>query len=80
MCLFFSDRVGGQGQYLVSENAHYCRRKAVACWRAAKRTRDPQRRQELEELAQAWMRLADRAEHGSEWEVRPVGIKKTDTE
>jgi hypothetical protein len=47
---------------------------------AAERTRDPQRKREFEELAQAWLRLADRAEHEPEWWVRFTGGKKTNTE
>jgi len=35
---------------------------------------------ELEELAQAWLRLADRAEHQPEWRVQFIGDKKTDIE
>jgi hypothetical protein len=65
---------------LVSENALYCRRKAAACWRAAKRTRDPKRKREFQELAQAWLRLADRAEHVPEWQVQAISDKKTETE
>jgi hypothetical protein len=69
---------GGGRAILVSDNAQYCRQKAAECWRAAQRTRDPQRKREFAELAQAWLRLADRAAHQPDWEVRFVGSKKTD--
>jgi hypothetical protein len=42
------------------------------------RTRDAQRKREFEQLAQAWLRLADRAEHQPEWQF--ISDKKTDTE
>ena len=64
----------------MSEIGEHCRRKAAACWRAAQQTRDPQRRREFEELAQAWLRLADRAEHEPAWRALFTGSKKTDTE
>jgi hypothetical protein len=63
----------------VSVHAEYYRRKAVACWRAANRTRDPQRKREFEQLAQAWLRLAERAEREPEWRIRFMNnSKKTD--
>jgi hypothetical protein len=63
----------------VSAHAEYCRGKAVACWRAANRTRDPQRKREFEQLAQAWLRLAERAEREPEWRIRFINSsKKTD--
>jgi hypothetical protein len=62
----------------VSENADYCRRKAAACWRAAQRTRDPQRKREFEELCQAWLRLADRAEHQVWRDYSITDKKRTD--
>jgi len=72
---------GGEGWVsLLSESALYCRRKAAVCWKAAKRTRDPKRKRELEELAQAWLRLADRAEYQPEWRVQLISDKKMDTE
>ena len=43
------------------------------------RARDPQRKREFEELARAWLRLADRAERQPEWQVRFIGATKTDT-
>jgi TorA maturation chaperone TorD len=70
----------GGGANVVSENAQHCRRKAAACWRTASRTRDPQRRRELEELALAWMRLADRAEHEPDWRVLFINKGKLNDE
>jgi len=40
----------------------------------------PNARREFEELAQAWLRLADRAEHEPAWRALFTGSKKTDTE
>jgi hypothetical protein len=47
----------------MPETAESCRKKAAACRRAAKLARDPHARLQLLELAQAWLRLAERAEH-----------------
>ena len=46
----------------MSGTAENCRKKAAACERAAKRTRDPEIRLELLVLARAWNRLAETAE------------------
>jgi len=63
----------------MSEKAQSCRRKAAACWRAARRARDPNAKRQFEELAQAWLRLAERAEHQPEWRIRFVSDNgKTD--
>jgi hypothetical protein len=64
----------------VPENADHCRRKALACWRAARRARDPQRRREFEELAQAWLRLADRAEREPDWRIQFISDNGTDAD
>jgi hypothetical protein len=59
----------------VSKTAQDCRKKAEACWRAARLARDPIAKQQFEELAQAWLRMAERAEHEPEWRVHFVGHK-----
>jgi len=60
----------------VSQTAQDCRKKAAACWRAARLARDPIAKQQFEELAQAWLRMAERAEHQPEWRVQFIGNKK----
>jgi len=74
--IFYSN---GRVTSVMSEKAQSCRRKAAACWRAARRARDPNAKRQFEELAQAWLRLAQRAEHQPEWRVRFVSDNgKTD--
>ena len=46
----------------MPQTAETCRKKAAACRRAARVARDPHARLQLLELAQAWLRLATRAE------------------
>jgi hypothetical protein len=60
----------------VSESAESCRRKAAVCWRAARRARDPDARRQFEELAQAWLRSAERAERGPDWKIHFVSYNK----
>jgi hypothetical protein len=64
----------------VSETAQHFRRRAVACWRAAKLARDPLRKREFEEMAQAWLRLADRADQDPRWRAQIIGDKQTESE
>jgi hypothetical protein len=64
----------------VPQNAHIFRRKAEACWRAARRAHDPQHKREFKELAQAWLRLADRAEHEPDWSAKFIDHRKLDGE
>jgi len=66
------------GNALVIANAQFCRRKAEACWRAARHANDPQRKREFEELAQAWLRLADRAQCEPQWRLQFITDKKPD--
>jgi hypothetical protein len=47
----------------MPETAESCRKKAAACRKAARLAHDPHARLLLLELAQAWLRLAERAEH-----------------
>jgi hypothetical protein len=62
----------------VSETAENCRKKAAACWRAARRARNPNAKRQFEELAQAWLRLAERAERDGGWQIRFVSDKPDD--
>ena len=57
---FFISTVGVQDR--MPQTAESCRKKAAACRRAARLARDPHARLQLLELAQAWLRLATRAE------------------
>jgi hypothetical protein len=75
---FFSER-GDVGRS-VSETAENCRRKAAACWMAARRAREPKAKLQFEELAQAWLRLAERAEREPEWRVQFIGRKTHDAD
>jgi hypothetical protein len=52
----------GSGHGVMSKTAHYFRKKAADCERAARRTRDLQLKLELLDLAQAWILLAERAD------------------
>jgi len=70
--------LGGAGSLFVSDIADNCRKKAAACWRAARRARDPNAKRQFEELAQAWLRSAERAEREQGWRVRFVSDKPDD--
>jgi len=61
----------------VSESAQNCRKKAAACWRAARLAHDPDAKQQFTDLAQAWLQLAERAERQPEWRVHFISDKKT---
>ena len=71
---------GEVGSAFVSETAENCRKKAAACWRAARRARDPTAKRQFEELAQAWLRLAERAEHDYGWRTRFVNDEPNDAD
>jgi len=62
----------------MSGTAENCRKKAAACERAAKRTRDPEIRLELLVLARAWNRLAETAEQQIAPLARFVSATRTD--
>jgi hypothetical protein len=55
-----------------------CRKRAAACWRAARRARDPNAKQQLTDLAQAWTWMAERGERQPDWRVDFVRDQKTD--
>jgi len=64
MCHFLYRR-GTRGS-LVSKTADEFRSKAATCEHIARQTQDQVVRQELEELARAWLRLAEHAERSDQ--------------
>ena len=64
----------------MTVSAENCRKNADVCWRAARLARDPDARLRFEDLANAWLRLADRAEREPNWRVQFIHDKKVEIE
>jgi hypothetical protein len=85
----FSSFGGNEGNALVFHphpragsmplSPEQCRKRAAACWRAARSARNPDAAQQFRDLAQAWIWLAERGERQPDWRIDFVRDKKSDT-